>query len=177
MRKPGSGKDRAALRPERSPDTGCGNKGLSLFPRSPFPHCLPSLAYTDGNLGWGPEWSRGKSSPSLRERSSDAGERAGTCARGIHTIYCSRLAGARGCEREASGSPRWLRAWERGWGWGEHVPGKAGLALPGSPHLLQGAPLPPPVRSRCRRFLNQLLTCVSERPVSVARRRFSSGVG
>lgn len=46
-----------------------------------------------------------------------------------------------------------------------------------SPHLLQGAPPPVPVRSRCRRFLNQLLTCVSERPVSVARRRFSSGVG
>lgn len=47
----------------------------------------------------------------------------------------------------------------------------------GPPHLLQGAPPPVPVRSRCRRFLNQLLTCVSERPVSVARRRFSSGVG
>ena len=33
------------------------------------------------------------------------------------------------------------------------------------------------VRSRCRRFLNQLLTWVNVKPVFFARRRFSSGVG
>lgn len=33
------------------------------------------------------------------------------------------------------------------------------------------------VRSRCRRFLNQLLTCVNVKPVLFASKRFSSGVG
>ena len=93
-------------------------------------------------------------------------------------VPCTRIPRARlAPEGVSEGCPRTTGIGGGGGAGGWHVPGKAGLAPPGFPHLLQGAPPPPPVRSRCRRFLNQLLTCVSERPVSVARRRFSSGVG
>lgn len=82
---PGSGKDRAARRPERSPDAGCGNKGPSLSPRGPFLR-LPSLAtHADGHLGRGPGWSRERV-PQPPRGKQRCWERAGTRAGGIRTL-------------------------------------------------------------------------------------------
>lgn len=176
---PRSRKGLAAQGPERSRDFGWGGHRPHPLSRSPsFSLPPPSLATnTDGT--WDGALSGAKTSPSLSVRSSDAGEGApGMCPFQPH--YSPRVAGARGCEQEASEELGALApavgVRERGAG-GLHIPETAGLVPPGAPHLLQGAPPPPPVLSRCRRFLNQLLTCVSERPVRVARRRFSSGVG
>lgn len=46
---PGSGKD-GQQRPERRPDAGCGNKGPSLFPRSPLFSLSPQSSHPHG---WG----------------------------------------------------------------------------------------------------------------------------
>lgn len=72
------------------------------FPQPLFFSASPQSSYQHGwDLGWSPEWSKGKTSPSLSERSSDAGEGApGVCP--FHPHYSPRAAGARGCEQEAS---------------------------------------------------------------------------
>lgn len=57
----------------------------------------------------------------------------------------------------------------RGWGRGRGRRRKVGA------HLLDW--VSEGFRSRCRRFLNQLLTWVRERPVILARCRFSAGEG
>lgn len=99
----GPGRDlRAAQGPERSRDFGWGGHRPHPLSRSPSFSLPPPSSHQHGwDLGWSPEWSKGKTSPSLSERSSDAGEGApGVCP--FHPHYSPRAVGARGCEQEAS---------------------------------------------------------------------------
>lgn len=137
---------------------------VSSLPPSPRP-----ATNTDGI--WDGAWSGAEGRVSQPRRAAGmSGRGPGACARPTHAgpLRSGRPRGRAGGARVV-GRADFSSGDEGEGGWRR--------AGPGAPHLLQGAPPPPPVRSRCRRFLNQLLTCVSERPVSVARRRFSSGVG